>query len=180
MATKSPQTGLVYLSIMLSLFAIAMSGFLFLAQKKIGYVDSMEIFQKYSGTIEAREKMNEKREEWQSNITTLESELTTLTEEIALQSKYWTSREFEIKKEQLANKQEELNRYSQLANEKFAQLDEELEQVIYAELNRHFKEFGEKKGYAVILGTAADGNILHGSEEANLTTELLEFIENNE
>lgn len=70
----------------------------FFISKKIGYVDSMEIFQKHSGTIEAREKMNEKREEWQSNITTLESELTTLTEEIAIQSKYWTSRELEIKK----------------------------------------------------------------------------------
>ena len=47
--------------------------------------------------------------------------------------------------------------------------------LIWEKLNAFTKEFGEQRGYDVIFGTDGNGNILHASEEKNVTEELVSF-----
>jgi outer membrane protein len=160
---------------LISVYAATLNTVTWLTPNRVGYVDSSRLLEKYKGAIAAREKLNKQTETWTQNLKTLEQELNQLNQEL-VQSKPRTPRKvLQSKQDQIARKREEYARYGQAVSGKSAQLEEELLKPVLAELNAAMADYGEGKGYDIIFGTTAGGNILYGRKAVDLTEDFLSY-----
>lgn len=148
----------------------------FIRSPKIGYINTNVLLEKYKGAIEAREKIKKQTEEWQNNIRTLETELNQLNQEILDKNDEWDKETRELKQEAFAKKQNDLLRYRRAVSEKAVGLERELMQPVFDELNAYMNDFGRERGYNMIFGTVAGGNILFAKEADDLTDEFLAYV----
>ena len=84
------------------------------------------------------------------------------------------------KQEVFKKKQIDYARYSKAINEKAMKLEQEIFQPVYDKLNLAIKEFGNEKGYSIILGTMDGGNILYAENSSNITNNFLEYASEKE
>ncbi len=162
---------------LLIIYAATMATIAFLKTPKVGYIESSVMMEKYQGAIKARTEMNTKSEEWRKNISTLETELNQLNQEMVQNAAKWSRATLQQKQEKMQQKQSEYGRYSRAINEKAQQLQNELFQPVYAELNTKIAEYGKAKGYDIIFGTVSGGNILYGDKAADITEKFLEYVQ---
>lgn len=145
--------------------------------KKIGYIDSVVLLNKYQGAVEAREELKKEVDKYVANQKTLEAELMELNKKIMEKGNSWSKSKLQKERKKFAEKQAEFARYSRSTNEKAKLKEKELFDVVYTELNVKLKLFSESEGYDILFGTVSGGNILYGTEKSNLTEEFLKFIE---
>jgi outer membrane protein len=159
-----------------AVYAAVLATINFVKSPKIGYVNSAILMEKYKGLLEVREKIRKETEEGQKNIKTLEAELNQLGQEIIRDGAGWDSETAKGKRQTLANKQDEYARYSRAVSEKAAKLEKDLMQPVYDEVNARISRFGQERGYDLILGTVAGGNILFADRATDLTNEVLAYL----
>ena len=151
-----------------------------MSSTKIGYVNSSILLERYEGAKEAREKIDKQTGEWQANIRTLEAELSQLNKDIVAKSNEWDKETLESKQEALKDKQEEMLRYSRATAERKSRLERDLMQPVLDTLNAYMKDFGQQRGYDIVFGTVAGGNILFAQESRDLTHEFLAYVSERE
>lgn len=61
-------------------------------------------------------------------------------------------------------------------DEKFNALSKEYTSQVYARLNMYIKDFGKAGNYRIILGASGDGNVMYVEPEAEITDELIQYI----
>jgi outer membrane protein len=83
------------------------------------------------------------------------------------------------KQDAIKKKQNDYVNYSKAINEKAAELEKELLEPVFTELNNKITDFGKAKGYEIIFGTLAGGNILYGNSATDLTEEFLSYASKN-
>jgi len=168
------------LSIILSVLAICLTitslVLHFKQTKKIGYVRSKELFDGYLGMKEASTKYKEKVEKWQANLDTLGRELEKGKEDFEINSKKWSKGEKELKYKYLQQKEQNLEEYRMATEQKAAEEDKQITVGVLNQVNSFVKQFAEKNGYEIILGTTASGNILYGNEAIDVTETLLKEL----
>lgn len=165
---------------MVAIYAALMATISFIRSPKIGYVNSSVLLEKYKGAIEARAKIKKQTGEWQEKIRTLEAELSQLNQEIITRNDEWDGETRKLKQETFVKKQNELVRYSRAVSEKAAKLEQESMEPVFNTLNTYMSDFGKTKGYDVIFGTVAGGNILFARESTDLTEEFLAYVSDKE
>ncbi len=132
--------------------------------------------ERYAGAVQARERLQARSGEWGENVRTLQVELATLNQDIVEGSESLSASALDAKRDSIATKERELARYARAVRDKGTQLEQELMEPVYAELNARIKDFGRERGYDIIWGTVAGGNILYAREGEDLTEALLEFL----
>lgn len=55
-------------------------------------------------------------------------------------------------------------------------LSKDFTQKIWKQLNSYVEEFGKENDYLMIVGTQGDGNVMYVKESANITNELIEYV----
>jgi outer membrane protein len=160
--------------IALLVLSIALSVFNYFNAPKIAFIDSAILLNQYHGAVEAREQLNKKTAEWQKNIKTLENELNELNNNL-INSSRLKKKEMDKLQEKIKKKQSEYMRYNKAVSEKAAKAEAKLFEPIYAELNAKIADFAKEKGYDIILGTVSGGNILFGSDAANITEAFIKY-----
>ncbi len=139
---------------------------------RLGYVDSSVLLERFTGSTAAREKLTQQSNEWSSNVKTLQGELAALDQE--MQGAPGWSKEVRAQKAAARmQKRDELTRYTRAIESKSAQLGRELMEPVFSDLNAYVKEFGSQRGYSVVFGTVAGGNILYAREGLDVTEEFL-------
>lgn len=74
-----------------------------------------------------------------------------------------------------ANKTKYLT-YKQAYDEKLGGFSRKYTAQVYERLNLYIKEFGKTKHYKFILGSGGEGNVMYVNEKADVTDELIRFI----
>jgi outer membrane protein len=166
---------MMFLTGFLVLYAAVISTLNFIGTPKVGYIDSSKLMEKYPPAITAREEFNKKSLAWKENTKTLEDELVKLNQELLENSGKWNKNIIDEKQEKIKQKQMEYSRYGKAINDKAAELEKELFEPVYTELNNKINEFGSNKGYEIIFGTLAGGNILYANNATDLTEEFLSY-----
>ncbi|MDD3050525.1 MAG: OmpH family outer membrane protein [Candidatus Cloacimonetes bacterium] len=144
-------------------------------QSKVVFIDTTVLMSKYRKIVTIKQKLNEESSQWQANIQTLESELTQLNSEMVEQGASWSKEKLAEAQKQNEKKQEEYYRYRRAIEDKAAKREQELLQPVIDELNLIIEDYGKLKGYDLILGTLAGGNVLYGNIKADITTDFLEY-----
>ncbi len=153
---------------------------IFFSQSKSGlaYVDVNELIEGYERTKIERTLFDKKANTLTANIDSLaknwQNELKTYEEERPKMSK----KEIELQQELLANKQQQLNNYQQAIQKQIQEENQKMTQTVVNDINDYIKEYGKQNGYPIIFGAGGNGNIMYAKESTNLTSKVLEGLNN--
>lgn len=145
-------------------------------QPQIAYVQSVYLVENYKGTKEAYQVLQKKVVQWQANLDSLKS---VYQEAITT---YNTNKD-KLEKEALMAlekdllfKQQNLEKYQGIVQQKQAEEDQKLTQGVYAQIDSYLKAYAKEQGYDLVIGANAEGTVLYGSEGFDITEEVLDII----
>jgi outer membrane protein len=143
---------------------------------KIAYVRSADLVDKYMGMMEAKNIYKDKMAQWKSNVDTLQNDyqrsVSKYNLEVSGLSKVQRSEREELLKKQEYN----IRQYMSALDQKAQEEDDRMTQGVLNQINSYVKEYGEGKGYDVILGLTLHGNVLYGKEAIDITDEVLKGL----
>lgn len=140
------------------------------------YVDVNKLLEGYDRTAIVRGELQEKTAsltsgvdsllgQWQSEIKLFEKERSSMTK-----------KELALKKELLANKQNQINGYQQGIKKQLQEEDQVATQTVINDINDFVEEFGKENGHNIILGATGSGTIMYAADDSDLTDEVLEAL----
>lgn len=146
------------------------------SSQQVVYVDSSKLINGYLGMQDARKAYQQKAATWKANIDTLTSEVQKQMMDYERGSARMTTKERELSKELIRTKQQQLYEYQQAMNTQAQQEDSKMTADVLAQVNTYIKEYGEAKGYTIILAATEYGNIAYASSSLDITEEVLAGI----
>ena len=145
------------------------------ADLKIGYIDSDRIFDQYAKTREVQQSFNRDVEELSKTARSKKTEIDELQRKLDQQSPMLS----EAKRDELnLALQKKISEYEAFVQSNWgpsghiAKLNEEYLKPIIDRVHNIVTVFGTEDGYSLILD-AADGNVVFGSKEYDLTERVL-------
>ena len=158
-----------------ALIAVALTGWRFVKEDRIAFVDNSVLLQNYKGAKAAREKIEAKRQEWTRNAKVLEDSINALNKQLMEFGKSMPKEELKRKSTLLDGKQQDYIRYVRATSEKASKMEKDEMQPIFDELNASIKDYAKQKRYTLVFGTVAGGNILFGSDAVDITQDFLSY-----
>ncbi len=167
-------TPLAIIALLFSIFSF----FYFKSGSEQVYVDVNKLIDGYKRTKIVRADFEAKAKTLNANVDSLmtdwQKELKTYEKERSKMSK----KELELKQELLGNKQQQINNYQQAIQKQIQEEDKKATQTVINDINDYVKEYGKKKGHKIIFGASGSGNVMYASEASDLTSEVLEGLNN--
>ncbi len=146
------------------------------AQLKIGYVDSQRLMAEYQEAIDAQNKLEEIRNQYQAEYESKVREYQQMADEIDSQSLLLSEEKKKEKLRQLQDKATEIDKYKfeKLNPEggEFYRKNQELFKPIIDKINVVIQKIGKVEEYDFILD-AASGTLLHALPKYDLTQQVL-------
>jgi len=145
------------------------------ARKPTVYIDQLKLMANYQGIKDMKAKLDLRAKEWQGNLDTLSSELQLAAkklESIPVSS----SAQRQLAEASLRSKQQEAMQYKEAVTQKYKEQDQLLSQELLTKVNAYIKEYGERKGYKIIMAATQYGNIAYGDKSVDITDDVLEGL----
>lgn len=142
----------------------------------IFYIDSARLMNGYQGMIDARKDYQQKASTWKANVDTLVVEIQREISSFEKEASKMSIKEKELAGKLIQTKQQQLTEYQKAINEKAAQEDSQLTSRVVVEVNAYLKEYGEGKGYKMILAATDYGNIVYAESGLDITDQVLEGL----
>lgn len=143
---------------------------------KITYVRIGEVINKYEGMLEAKNAYKVKMSSWQGNVDTLELDYQKMVSKFNLDSPKLSAGQKKEQEASLQNQKVNIQNYIATLEQKAREEDEKMTQGVINQINASIEEYGKSKGYAYVLGTTNDGNILYGVKSNDITAEVIEYL----
>jgi outer membrane protein len=167
--------------VQITLWGLAIAGFgmglmaLFFATSKpseIAYVKVGPLLEKYQGMIDAKSEYKAKSASWQMNVDTLAKETERQLREYERQRVGMSGRERELSEELLRGKQQQYMQYREAMQRKGQEEDRKMTEQVLQRVNAYLEAYGKRKGYAIILGANASGNVVYGMPALDITEDV--------
>ena len=165
--------------ILAGLVLIPLTAISLLAQDvKIGYIDSIKIFEQYKETQDAEQLYRREVDGWTVEKQAMEQAIVRLQEELKAQSLMLSE---EKKKEKKLDLDRKMQEYQQFMEETFgdnglaARRNKELTQPIVDKINRILEDIGKDQGYAIIFDVAR-ADVVYADKALDLTEVVLQKL----
>ncbi len=146
-----------------------------LSGEKIAYVDLKKVFQEYSETEVATNKLKEEIQAKQTLIDTKKEEVKQLREDYEKKAVVLSDEEKEKKSEEIDAKIKDLQDFVMKSNRELKELEEKLTKSIIKTIQDIITDIGQKEGLKLIL----DKNeriVLFADEELDITDRVIEGL----
>jgi outer membrane protein len=138
---------------------------------KIAYVNKSVLLTETAISRDARAGIQTKLSEYQLEIKKQEDEI------LALKRLLEKSKNKEEISVELNEKLSTYEEYVKTVNTAIQELENEIMQPVYSEINKALDAFGKKNGYYMIFSATTSGNILFVDDEADITEKVIQFID---
>ncbi len=141
------------------------------AIRKTGYVDVMEVFEAFEMKKELQKKLEKDLTTKQATLDSLMFQLQSMNNDLGAKESPSNDevQQFQVLQNHYMQQKQLFDGYSQELTAKYdAQILEQLSQYI--------KDYGLDNGYDYVFGATGDGNILYGAEPADITEEVIAYI----
>ncbi len=175
MTRQRPKGTLVWA---LAALLLAAPGVALGADLKIGFIDSERIFSEYAGTQEAQRSFNREVQELTKTAREKKTEIDDLQRKLDAQSPMLSEAK---RDEQNQGLQKKIADYDDFVQKNWgpqgavSKLNEQFLKPIVDRVHKIVTTFGSDEGYSIILD-AADGNIIFGDHNLDLTDRVLEQL----
>ena len=150
-----------------------------LAQLKVGYVDSQKILSQFQEAIDAQNKLEEIRNQYQAEYESKLREYQDMAQEIESQSLLLSEDKKKEKLKTLQDKAAEIDKYKyeKLNPEggEFYKKNQELFKPVIDKINTVIQKIGTVEEYDFILD-ASSGVLLHALPKYDITSQVLEEL----
>jgi outer membrane protein len=149
-----------------------------LAEMKIGYINSQQIFENYQGTKEAQEKFNKEVAKWEQEASDRQKEIKDLKEQLDKQSLLLST---ERKKDMEDRLQTKMAEYQKFVEQKLGQngeaisKNEELTKPIVEKINKILEKIAADENYDFIFDTRS-GGVVFAKKTFNLTERVITIL----
>jgi outer membrane protein len=147
------------------------------SQRKIAYVDTVQLMAKYKGMDALRAQLEARSREIRSNMDTLQNELNIIQDKIS--SANGSNSDKIILQEELRGKAMQMQNYQANATEVYKTQEGELSKKLYDEVNEYVKQYGKEKKFGLVLMSSPYGNIAYADEAKDITDEVLAALNSN-
>src|SRR5258705_4477315 len=175
MARHGTSRGVVWA---LAALFLALPGTGFAADLKIGFIDSERIFSEYAGTQEAQKSFNREVQELTKTAREKKTEIDDLQRKLDSQGPMLSEAKRDEQNQVLQKKIADYDAFVQRnwgPKGSVSQLNEQFLKPIVDRVHKIVTTFGSDEGYSIILD-AADGNIIYGDHNLDLTDRVLEQL----
>ncbi len=165
--------------IVLILFNLGLGIYNTMSKKRIAYVRSGLVLEKFEGMIEARKLFDQKLSKWQSEYDTLVSLYNNKMELYQIKEKSLSANqkaEFALEIKKL---EENINKYQENAEKNSATEKDKLSLGAVNQINDYIKEYAEKHNLSIVLGVTNTGNILYGEDAVDITEDIIKGLNKN-
>lgn len=142
-----------------------------LVDAQSAYVENETLFNQFKLTQEYRTKLEGIKQERQAVLDSLETKIR--QEQIGLNEQSSADRIQVYQKLVL-----EYESLKERFNDQNSTLETQYEEAIWKQLNSYIRDFGEDKGYNMILGASGNGNVMYADNALNVTEELIVHVNN--
>ncbi|MCC6330842.1 MAG: OmpH family outer membrane protein [Ignavibacteria bacterium] len=143
---------------------------------RIGYVRTGEVIMESASFKTTRAEYEQQLKVWQMNLDTLQQEYVRNLSEFNNTSLRLDKETRSNHESKLAEQRETIERYSEAISARAQQEEQRLSDSLLKTINASVEQFGLEHGYDLILGTTAEGSILYGSDVADVTKQVIAFI----
>jgi outer membrane protein len=148
------------------------------AELKVGYINSEEIFNRYTGTKDAQDRFNKEVAKWEQEATDRQKAMKDMKDQLDKQSLLLSS---ERKKELETTLQQKLTEYQEFLQTKFGQKgealskNEELTKPIVDKINVVIEKIAKEENYDFIFD-ARGGGVVFAKKTFDLTDRVLAIL----
>jgi outer membrane protein len=159
------------------LFALSCFGvYNWYTQPKIAFVYNHKLLEQYEGVKDSRKLYQQKEQEYQSNLDTLEKELTVLVKDYQLNFTNYQDKDKQLKETIIKKKQADFYQYKTFVQSETAKENERLTASVLNQINEFIVEYSKDHGYDYVFGTTSDGSLFYSKEKNDITEEVLEAL----
>lgn len=142
-------------------------------QRKIVYVRSFDLIEKYQGTIEARKEFAKRQTQMQSNVDSLRMDFERSRNEYIRVAPSLPTSVRADRERMLTQQQQQFLQYQQAIDEKIQEEDSKMMQEVLNQVNSFIEQYALLNDYDLILGTTMSGNVLFGDKDLDITDAVL-------
>lgn len=154
-----------------SIFLFKLSG----KKNKIAFVKSSVMLDEYDGMKEAKKVYKLKVDKWAQQIDSLEQIYNSEKEKL----QYLTNIQRNAEERRLASLYNKFMQIKSSIETKAKQEDEEMTNSVLKQVNSYIEKYSEENGYDIVIGTTATGNLLYGTDEIDITEDLIRGLNVN-
>ncbi len=144
--------------------------------QKIAYVQAEYLLTNYSGTIQAQNIFSKKVEQWTENSKVLKEEFDSDYEAYHKDASRLDDPQKESALVELEAKRANYQEYRNAIAEKSQEEEAKLMEGILVQVNQFIEDYARFNDYDMIIGSNSNGNVAYGTEQLDITDEVLEFI----
>jgi outer membrane protein len=165
------------LSIINTLLLVAILAYLFIGKiqteeghsSKQAYVITDQLFSEFEYQKELDKEFMAIKDEKSKGLQEFGNQL------VELERKILIGQASEVDQQNYQNGVLEYQKVENQINQELLAINSDYNSKIWEKLSAFSKDYGELNEYEVIFGTNGSGNIIHASEEKNITSELVDF-----
>ncbi|HEX8548955.1 MAG TPA: OmpH family outer membrane protein [Cytophagaceae bacterium] len=171
---------MVKLHLAINVFFLIAIGFLlykaFGDGKRVVYIDTTRIIGEYKGMASARKQIEVESKGVKANLDSLSTSFQAEMKAYEMTRATMSGAEAKKSEEQLRVKQQQYMQYQDAVQKKVEASTQKVNAKVIKEIDSFIKKFGEKKGYDMILGANATGNVVFSKPQFDVTDEVLEEL----
>jgi outer membrane protein len=142
---------------------------------KVVYIDTAKMLENVNDFKSLKEQILADKNKIKAKLDTLDLEFQNQLKSHEKASANMTTKEKGLSEQLLRNKQQQYAQYQQAVQEKLAQEERKKTQEILTKINAKIAEYGEEKGYNLIL-TSSNGTIAYGSKGVDISEDVIKVL----
>jgi outer membrane protein len=143
--------------------------YFFLYRTKVCYVRNQYVVENFDGMKDAHKAFDIKFKEQRNFLDSLQLLYKTA------QMNYTATKD-KITENKLRKAQSDLIQYNGYYKNITNEADQKMTEEVLGQVNEYIKEYGDKNGYDMIIGTTSSGNLLYATPKLDKSEELLHAI----
>lgn len=159
-----------YIAIIALLIAVTTAAMFYKNKTKSGFVIISEVFNEFELKKEMAAKYEVTRNARKKILDSLQIDLSVLSRR--LQSGQPSNED----KDLFERKRIDYGQKSQMFDEDNRQMSQQFDEQIVKQLNQYVADFGKEKHYDIIYGNTTNGSIMYGTDELNITKDVIAFV----
>lgn len=143
---------------------------------KLAYVESAKVLDSYKEMQAARLRYQQQVSAWQANLDSLK---VTVQGEVDAYNQVRTQlspAQRQVREDRLVQRQQQYYGYRKAIKQQSATEEARVTEEVVRKADKLMKQYGREQGYDLVLAATEAGTVVYGREGADLTSEVIKFI----
>lgn len=146
------------------------------AEKRIAFVDTNRLMTGFSEAHKANKDIKVEDDKWRGNVKVMEDSLKSFMDSMTVRYDAASVADKKTMQDELSMRNQQINNYTAAQTRKMEEVAQKRLAAVYEKINAYMREYGNSKGYHVILGTSG-GSILYGEgTPMDITDEVIKGL----